>query len=304
MKIILFASGRFALPCLQRLCDSDTHCIVRVITTPPAPAGRRYALRATPVEEAARAHNLPVAYDITPEQAAADADCFVVCDYRRLLPQALLDAAPQGVLNIHPSLLPRHRGAAPITRAILDGDNETGVSIMELNARLDAGDIIAQTAVPIRPHDTGGSLHDTLAQRGAELLLEVLRPTTRAARHRAYPPRQQDAAAATYAKPTTAADRELHFNQPAAALLRAVRAFAPAPAAHCIWRGERIKVHAAEAAANPAAQPPGTLIAADRQRGIVIACQPDAIRLLQLQRAGRKKLAAGALLNAPHPFHP
>ena len=215
-------------------------------------------------------------------------DALVVCDYGVLLPSDFLSVARLGALNVHPSLLPSWRGAAPVERAILAGDEKTGVTIMRLNQQLDAGDILAQQETPITPQTTGGSLRLSLAEMGASLLLRVLAETN------AFPPRPQQAALSTYAAKIKPRERLLNFSQPAEAVRRKVAAFAPQPCAHCFLSGIRVKVHQATIVAGDAVA--GTLLAAN-DVGIVIACKDGALQIRRLQKAGGNPMSAADFLH-------
>ena len=260
----------------------------------PAAAGRKLRLRATAVEELARELGLALTYAMGDAAAKnLGADVFVVCDYRRLLPAELLRAAKFGALNSHPSLLPRWRGAAPIERAILAGDAQTGVTIMRLNERLDAGDILAREVVAVGER-CAGDLYEILSEVGAELMMAVLDKLENPAANvmaAAAMAELQDERQVVYANRMAAADREIDFGRSVEEVLRCVRAFAPAPGAGFWWGGEQIKVFAAERAARSGVA--GECLFADRKEGIVFACGGGgAVRLLRLQRAGKKAMAA------------
>jgi methionyl-tRNA formyltransferase len=226
---------------------------------------------------------------------AAQADAMVVAAYGLILPPWLLElmqAAPRhGCFNIHASLLPRWRGAAPIHRAIEAGDSQTGVTIMQMDAGLDSGDMLLQEALPIHATDTTASLHDRLAELGAQLLLQTL---ALASQHR-LTPRRQDAAAATYAHKVNKSEAALDWSQSAEVLARRVRAFNPFPVAHATLRGETLKVWQAHAAASKTSAPPGCVLAASAQ-GVAVATGQGALVLTELQRAGGKRLALADFL--------
>lgn len=287
MRLNFFGGGAFAAQVLARL--AAVHEVVLVVTPPPAAGGRKMKLRLPPAAQEAQARHLPLQHAATPhllQEAAADAT--VVCDYGKLLPPAVLQAAGWAV-NIHPSLLPRWRGAAPIERAVLAGDAVTGVSIMQMNAELDGGDILAQWQMPLTAETGAAALHTLLAQEGAALLLQVLAQPQR------YPPRAQESARATYAGKIVPADLKLNFNETATVCRRRILAFAPRPGAHFFAGGERLRALAAEVLPPPDAAA-GTLLAADGARGVVVACADSALAITHLQRAGRRPLAAAEFL--------
>lgn len=302
MKIVFFGGGEVAAIGLQTLAAALPGTIKLAITPPPQKAGRKMKLQPPPAAVCAAALGLEILHNAEDAAAAEtvreqNADVLIVCDYGKILPKEILQCARRGALNVHPSLLPRWRGAAPVARAILAGDKTTGVTIMQMNEFLDAGDIVAQEQVDIA-NKNGGELQIELARRGAELLLRVLQnPQT-------FPAAAQDETAATYAKKITAAERELNFAESAELNARRVLAFtgppsalAPPPAAHCFLFGERFKVFAASQTNLPpnfSAAPPGILLAAGRE--LIVSCDGGALRLETLARAGRKKMAAAELL--------
>jgi len=253
------------------------------------------------VKQAALARGLPVSQPIslkTPEAqaelAAADADIMVVAAYGLILPQAVLDLPRFGCLNIHASLLPRWRGAAPIQRAILAGDAETGITIMQMDAGLDTGAMLSKTVVPIRDSDTAASLHDTLAAAGAEAIVAAL------ANYSELVPLAQDDAQATYAAKLSKEEAQLDWGQPAAALARAVRAYNPVPGAWTLLDGAPLKIWAAQVA--PGSGAPGEVLRAEADQ-LVVACGSGALALHEIQPAGSKRMGAAAFL-AGRPLPP
>ena len=279
----------FAVPALRAV--AARHEVAAAYTQPPRPAGRRgRELTPSPVQRAAAALGIavrdPTSLKGATEQAAfaaLNADIAVVAAYGLILPQALLDAPRHGCLNIHASLLPRWRGAAPVQRAMLAGDAETGVTIMAMAARLDTGPMLASTATPIATDDTAGTLTARLAEMGAALLLEVLADPP------AYPPVAQPNGGVTYAAKLAKAEAQLDFAADAAQVLRQITAFNP-PGAWFEHGGERVRILAAEAAEGDGA--PGMVI----DDGLTIACGTGAIRATRLQRAGRPAMTATELL--------
>lgn len=292
MRIVFFGGGHFAAAVLEQAAAA--HEVVQVVTPPAAAAGRKMALALPPAAKMAEQLSLPLVHDMEVaalEQLAAQA-C-VVCDYGRMLPPALL-AAGGRMLNIHPSLLPRWRGAAPIERAVLAGDRRSGVTIMQMTSRLDAGPILAQWQMPIEGSATAGQLRRIFAGQGAALLLQVL------AQPAGYPPAEQDEAQATYAHKITAACRRLDFTRAAEDCLRQVLAFAPAPGAYFFLGQERVRVLKAQVAPSIAAAA-GTLRAMDGQRLLVACGGGGALQIDRLQRAGRNAVSAAEFLRGWRP---
>jgi len=290
LSLAFMGSPAYAVPSLDALIEAG-HVIKAVYCQPPRPAGRGQRLEASPVEQRARARGLEVR---TPknlksqeEVASFEAltlDAAIVVAYGLILPPAILAAPRLGCLNAHASLLPRWRGAAPIERAIMAGDAETGVTIMQMDQGLDTGAMLATQRVPISSESTGGALRDELASLSATMLVDAL-DRLAAGTLTATP---QDGAQASYAPKLTSADERLDWSRDANALERLVRALHPRPGAHFVWNGERIKVFAAGAIGHMSADvPPGTVLD-DR---LAIACDKGALRPLQLQRPGRKALA-------------
>jgi methionyl-tRNA formyltransferase len=294
MKIIFAGTPQFAASALAALLPE--HDIVAVLTQPDRPSGRGMQLTASPVKQLALQHGLPVLQPVSlrteeaqREIAALDADVMVVAAYGLILPQAVLDLPRLGCLNIHASLLPRWRGAAPIQRAILAGDAETGITIMQMDAGLDTGDMLQRQACTVAPDDTAATLHDRLAELGASGIVEALRRLPELV------PVKQDDGAATYAAKLLKSEGRIDWSQSAQQLERAIRAFNPFPVCHATLGDTAIKVWQA----SPVAQQgePGTVLAVDKQ-GITVACGEDALRLEVLQRPGGKAQPAAQFLQA------
>lgn len=299
MRIVFAGTPEFAVPSLRAACGKAE--VVAVYTQPDRPAGRGRGLQASPVKREALARGIPV---LQPEslktQAARDAlralepDLMVVVAYGLLLPQKILDIPVHGCWNVHASLLPRWRGAAPVQRAIEAGDIGTGVCLMQMEKGLDTGPVLLSRSLAIDEHETGGQLHDRLAELGAQVLsdgLGLLRAGIRPV------PRPQSAEGVTYAHKLEKAEARLDWSLPAAVLARKVRAFNPWPIAEAVLAGERLRIHAAVAIEAPAGSAPGTLLAAGRD-GIDVACGEGALRIRVLQREGGKAITAADWLNA------
>ncbi|MEO8858499.1 MAG: methionyl-tRNA formyltransferase [Burkholderiaceae bacterium] len=320
MRVAFAGTPEFAASALQRLRDAGFE-VPLVLTQPDRPAGRGLKLSPSPVKQLAHKHGITVlqprslrldgrfAEDAQAARAAlgaAKVHGLVVAAYGLILPQWVLDLMGQassassalGCINIHASLLPRWRGAAPIQRAIEAGDAQTGVTIMQMDAGLDTGDMLLARQVPI-VHvaplaDTSGSLHDTLAKLGADLIVETLQALERGS----LPARAQPAEGATYARKVDKAEAQLDWNAPAALLERRIRAFNPAPGAWTTLEDGVVKVWRAELAdmSQRSEQPAGTILAV-RPEAIDVACGRGTLRLRELQRAGGKRMLVDAFLH-------
>jgi methionyl-tRNA formyltransferase len=290
MRIVFAGTPDFAVAALEALVGAG-HDVVAVLTQPDRPAGRGLAAAASPVKVAAARRGTPVLQPVTLKTPAAqDAlralapDAFVVAAYGLILPQAVLDIPRLGAINIHASLLPRWRGAAPIQRALLAGDSETGISIMQMDAGLDTGPVLLREALPILPGDTAGTLQDRLAALGARLVVAALDGLARGTLVAA----PQRVAGVAYAAKLEKQEARIDWTRPAVEIERQVRAFDPVPGATARVRGTEIKVW--QAATVSETGEPGAVIAIDPD-GIVVAAGTGALRLEALQRAGGKRLS-------------
>ncbi len=292
LRLIFMGTPDFAAPALAALIEAG-HEVACVYCQPPRPAGRGKKMRAGPVHGFAEARNIPVR---TPanlkgasEQeafAALDADIAVVAAYGLILPKAILDAPRLGCLNIHASLLPRWRGAAPIERAILEGDARTGVTIMQIDQGLDTGAMLLQRKIPIDARTTAGNLHDALAALGAAMIVEALDRLAAGD----LKPKPQPARGVTYANKVDPGEFRIDWNASAAKIGRVVRAFAPR--AWFEFEGERIRVLEAKVSGGTSKEPPGTVLD-DR---LTIACGKGVLRPTIVQRAGKSAMDASAFL--------
>lgn len=299
LRVVFAGTPEFAVPCLSA-CRQPGVQVSAVYTQPDRPAGRGRALAASPVKQAALAGDIPVEQPETLKDPATQQrlrelapDLMIVVAYGLLLPKAVLAIPRFGCWNVHASLLPRWRGAAPIQRAILAGDGESGVCLMQMERGLDTGPVIACRATPIAAQETGGSLHDRLATLGAETLrVELARlVTTRVA-----PELQAQAAeGVTYAHKLDKAEAVMDWQRSAAELERQVRAFDPWPVAEASLAGERVRIWSAIAQAGTGL--PGEIIAATRD-GIDVAAGSGVLRIRELQRAGGRRISAQDYLNA------
>jgi methionyl-tRNA formyltransferase len=304
LRLAFAGTPEFALPAFHALVGSQ-HPVVGVLTQPDRPKGRGRQLAASPVKLAALERGIPVSQPTTLKNEADRAalvgwqpDVLVVVAYGLILPRAVLDLPRLGCVNIHASLLPRWRGAAPIQRAILAGDVQTGVSIMRIDVGLDTGPVFLERRVPIEPEATGGSLHDRLATEGAEALLQVL--DCLAAGTAQSTPQREDGI--TYAAKIGKNEALIDWSQPAEEIGRKVRAFNPWPIAETRLEGEQLRIYAAHVVAcsradRPEAMPvPGTILDVTGS-SITVACGTDALALTELQRPGRRPVAARDLIN-------
>ncbi len=293
MRLGFAGTPEFAAVALRAVLAAG-HAVELVLTQPDRAAGRGLAQRPSPVKRLAQVAGLrllqpPTLRDAVVQQEirCRELEVLVVAAYGLILPQAILDLPLRGCINIHASLLPRWRGAAPIQRAILAGDRETGISIMQMDAGLDSGPVLLSAVQDIRDDDTAASLHDRLAEMGAGLLLEVLDRLPFAGC-------EQPAEGITYAAKIDKAETVLDWRQPAAQLARQVRAFNPLPVARCMLGGNVLKVWAATPLA--ASGSPGLILAAGRD-GLLIACGEGALRIEEVQQAGGRRMSAADFLN-------
>jgi len=301
VRLTFLGNDPWSVATLDAIAGEPDLQVGLVVTNPPRPAGRGSAPRSTAVADAARRLELPLVEtegvrggEGRVAVEASRPDALVVVAYGELLPPDLLALPPSGALNLHFSLLPRWRGAAPVQHAILAGDAVSGVTVMQMDAGLDTGPILAQLEDDVRPEDDAGTLGARLAHLGAMLMVGVLR---RLPVHD-LPPRKQDERRVTHAPRLGPADRQLDWTERAIDLARRVRALAPEPGASTSFRGEGLKVLAASAADVPAgrAAPPGTVLESDA-RSVLVAAGEGGVRLLEVAPAGRKRMAAGEWAN-------
>jgi methionyl-tRNA formyltransferase len=294
LRLVFMGTPDFAVSILDGLVEAG-HEVVCVYSQPPRPAGRGHKERPSPVQAYAETRGIPVRTPKTlrtgeaqGEFAGLKTDVAVVAAYGLILPKPVLEAPRLGCINVHASLLPRWRGAAPLHHAILAGDKETGVCIMQMDEGLDTGPVLLSEAVPIGPGTTTGELHDTLAALGRRLIVEALegRATDKLL------PKPQPSEGATYAPKIEPQAGRLDWTRPAAELERLVRGFTPWPGAWFEHGGQRLKVMAAELADRKASVEPGT-VQDDR---LAIACAEGALRILRLQRPGKGPMEAEAFL--------
>ena len=293
MKLIFAGTPEFAAFALDALIAAG-HNIGLVLTQPDRPAGRGLRTRASPVKTLALEQRLPLlqpislnAVEVQAQLRDINAEAMVVAAYGLILPASVLAVPARGCLNIHASLLPRWRGAAPIQRAILAGDGSSGITIMQMDAGLDTGAILFQQSLAISDEDTGQTLHDKLAVLGANCIVRVLRDQPRA--------RAQDAAAATYAKKISKSESIIDWQADAEHVCRQIRAFNPVPGATTTLNGMTLKLWRSSPVSTAGAAP-GTIMRA-HAGGIEIAAGRGAVNVTELQKAGGKRLSAGAFLD-------
>ncbi|HTR10564.1 MAG TPA: methionyl-tRNA formyltransferase [Paraburkholderia sp.] len=308
LRVIFAGTPEFAAAALAAIHEAG-FAVPLVLTQPDRPAGRGMKLQASPVKRYAQEHGIAVAQPPSlrragkyPQEAAAALellratphDVMVVAAYGLLLPQEVLDVPPRGCINIHASILPRWRGAAPIHRAIEAGDAETGITLMQMDAGLDTGPMISEVRTAIAPGDTTATLHDRLAQLGAKLIVDGLAALERDGALRATP---QPAEGATYAEKIGKHEAVLDWRRPAVALARQIRAFDPFPGGAATLDGAQLKLWAGEPVERSAgsAAEPGEILEVS-PAGVVVACGEGALRLTQLQKPGGKRLPAREFL--------
>lgn len=299
MKIIFAGTPEFAAAALQHLIDQQ-YQVVAVYTQPDRPAGRGHHLQASPVKQLAQAHKIPVFQPLSLKKASHQLqlkslapDIMIVAAYGLLLPQAVLDIPRYGCVNIHASLLPRWRGAAPIARAIQAGDLVTGITLMQMDAGLDTGKMLAKIEIAIDRLDNAHSLHDKLAPLGAQLIANYLQQLE----HHEPPPGQaQDATLATYAPKLHKSESLIDWRQPALQIERHIRAFNPYPVAQTRHQNDVLRIWKAQVIAATSDTAPGTIINA--QKSLDVATGDGVLRILEIQRPSGKRVAAQAFLNA------
>ena len=303
LRLVFMGTPDFAVPSLQALIDGGDE-VVWVISQPDKPAGRRMALHAPPIKQCALAHGVPVfqpdsirTHEVIERLRTWQPDLIVVAAYGKILPAAVLALPQGGCINVHASLLPKYRGAAPIQWAIARGETQTGVTIMQINDQMDAGDILLQKTVPLKSNETGGSLHDTLAALGAHALVEAVQGL-KTGKLIAVP---QDECAATYAPRLRKEDGEIDWSQPAVQIERRVRAFRPWPSAYTWLASKRLKILAAhvqnderqDSEAQFAA--PGTVINL-RDDFLSVATGGGTLGIGSVQLEGKKALSIAAFI--------
>ena len=299
LKIVFAGTPDFAARHLAALLSSE-HDVIAVYTQPDRPAGRGKKLTASPVKNIALEHNIPVyqpenfkSDEAKQQLADLDADIMVVVAYGLLLPQAVLDTPKLGCINVHGSILPRWRGAAPIQRSIWAGDAETGVTIMQMDIGLDTGDMLNIATLPIEPTDTSASMYEKLAELGPVALVDCLADIADGTAVAT----KQDDELANYAKKLSKEEACINWADDAEHIERCIRAFNPWPMSYFVVAEQNVKVWQAHVEADNQGKAPGTVLAADKQ-GVLVATGQGALRLTELQPPGKKAMKAQDLLNS------
>lgn len=301
MRLVFMGTPDFAVPTLEAVAGS-AHQVLAVVTRPDRPRGRGQELAAPPVKQCARRLNLPVhqpervcTAEFVEFLASLQPDAGVIVGYGKMIPQAVIDIPPRGIINVHASLLPEYRGAAPVQWAIAKGETRTGVTTMRIDAGLDTGDILLQRETGIGPEENATELSARLAVMGAELLLETLNGLEAGT----IVPRKQDAAQATLAPMLKKEDGLLDWRRPAAEICNRVRGFVPWPGSYSSFRGRLVHIWKARLGEGAASGPPGSLSASGRR--LWVACgEASSLEILELQLEGRRKMSAEAFLNGCH----
>lgn len=306
LRIVFAGTPDFAASSLQALLDSE-HEVIAVYTQPDRPAGRGRKLTPSPVKKLALEHNIDVSQPVSlkgeaeqTELASLNADIMVVVAYGLLLPKAVLDTPRLGCINVHASLLPRWRGAAPIHRALLAGDTTTGVTIMQMDVGLDTGDMLYKVECAIEPEDSSGELHDRLAMIGADALTTSLKQI----RDGDIQPEKQDDNLANYAHKLEKQEGAVDWSQPAERIARQVRGLSPWPVAYCTLDGKTLRIWGAQASDEVTTEyTPGSIISVTKKT-IQIACGQGSLLLTKIQLPGGKPLDTAAVLNAKRDLFP
>jgi methionyl-tRNA formyltransferase len=296
MRVIFLGTPAFAVPTLEKILEAG-HTVLTVISQPDRPKGRSQALSASPVKEAALAHGLPVFQperikrpEVVAQLAELRAEAMVVVGYGQIIPQSIIDLPRYGILNVHASLLPKYRGAAPIQWAIVNGETTTGVTIMRIDAGLDTGDMLLRAETAIGSEETAIDLGDRLAAMGASLLVATL------ARIETLVPRKQDASQASYAPILKKEDGLIDWTLPAAAIHNRVRGLLPWPGAFTTFRGHALHIWKTWGRFPTGPGPPGRLVRAGKSLQVICG-DGSALELLELQLEGKKRISGEAFAN-------
>lgn len=299
MRVVFMGTPDFAVPVLEAILQAG-HQVLGVYTQPDKPKGRGKSMQYTPVKEKALEYDIPVFQpvrvrepEVIEEIRSLKPDIIIVVAFGQILSEELLAVPPYGCVNVHASLLPKYRGAAPIQRVIMDGEKESGVTTMYMAKGLDTGDMIEQTVVPIAPKETGGSYHDKLAKAGADLCVSTMQKIEAGTAQRI----PQVDADSCYAHMLKKEMGELNFEQPAEVLERLIRGLNPWPSAYTHLQGKTLKIYEAEPVEIPEDRKtqPGTVIAVDK-KSFTIQCNPGGLRVTELQLEGKKRMRTDAFL--------
>lgn len=297
MKIIFMGTPDFSVGTLEALVEAG-HEVVLAVTQPDKPKGRGKEMQFTPVKECALKYNIPVFQPRRVRDAECievlrkyDADIMVVVAFGQILPKEILEMTPYGCVNVHASLLPKYRGAAPIQWAIIDGEEVTGVTTMQMDEGLDTGDMLLKTEIPIEAKETGGSLFDKLAAAGAELCVETLI----ALQEKTVTPVPQGNTTTSYAKMMDKQLGNIDWNQSAVAIERLIRGLTPWPSAYTNWNGKVMKIWDAEVAEGTTAEVAGTIVKVEKE-AFYVQTGEGLLKICELQIPGKKRMDAGAFL--------
>lgn len=298
MKVIFMGTPDFSVPVLQGLIDSKEHEVTAVVTQPDKPRGRSGKLVFTPVKQLAVEYGIPVYTpkrvkdpEFVKELSRIPCDVIVVIAFGQILSKEILDLPEYGCINVHASLLPRWRGAAPMQWAIIAGDETTGITTMQMDVGLDTGDMLLTKEVPISPNETGESLHDKMAVLGSELLLETLRQAEEGTLH----PIPQNDEDSTYAKMLTKETGKIDWNLDAAQIERYVRGLNSWPSAYSGYKGKTLKIWCAEVLPEVTEEKPGTVVSVEKD-SFTVQTGNGCLRILELQLEGKKRMDAGSFL--------
>lgn len=297
MKVIFMGTPDFSVGTLEALVEAG-HEVVLAVTQPDKPKGRGKEMQFTPVKEAALRHDIPVFQpkkvrdpECMEELRKYHADIMVVIAFGQILPQEILDMTPYGCVNVHASLLPKYRGAAPIQWSIIDGEEVTGVTTMQMDAGLDTGDMLLKTEIKIEADETGGSLHDKLAEAGATLCVETLK----ALEEKTVTPQKQGETPTAYAKMLDKKLGNIDWTMDAVSIERLIRGLNPWPSAYTMWNGKVMKIWRGEVLEASGEQMPGTIVAVSKD-SFTVQTGKGQLRILELQLQGKKRMDAAAFL--------
>lgn len=297
MKVIFMGTPDFSVGTLEALVEAG-HEVVLAVTQPDKPKGRGKEMQFTPVKEAALRHDIPIFQpkkvrdpECMEELRKYHADIMVVIAFGQILPQEILDMTPYGCVNVHASLLPKYRGAAPIQWSIIDGEEVTGVTTMQMDAGLDTGDMLLKTEIKIEADETGGSLHDKLAEAGATLCVETLK----ALEEKTVTPEKQGETPTAYAKMLDKKLGNIDWTMDAVSIERLIRGLNPWPSAYTMWNGKVMKIWRGEVLEASGEQMPGTIVAVSKD-SFTVQTGKGQLRILELQLQGKKRMDAAAFL--------
>lgn len=297
MKVIFMGTPDFSVGTLEALIEAG-HEVVLAVTQPDKPKGRGKEMQFTPVKECAVKHGIPVYQprkvrepECVEELRKYEADIMVVIAFGQILPKEILEMTPYGCVNVHASLLPKYRGAAPIQWSIIDGEAVTGVTTMQMDEGLDTGDMLLKTEIPIEKDETGGSLHDKLAEAGAALCVETLK----ALQKKTVTPKKQGESPTAYARMLDKHLGNIDWNEGAEKIERLIRGLTPWPSAYTTWNGKQMKIWRAEVERKAGKEIPGTIVKVEKE-AFFVQTGEGMLKVLELQIPGKKRMDAGAFL--------